>query len=363
MPWRIGLYKERRGGLFGTERRLERITALDVLGAVLDSRRAEDDVPELPVARSFDSLCGMAGGVLIVLVLGKLFPGLFGWTYHATHNIGENIIAIGVAIIWWLVRVGIVIGLSGALIYKILGAAPGARWVAYPLVALAYTVFMFQGHGFSGQRAGRQTAAASFEAAQDAAQAREQQLLAEDAERKKLVAQRDELTRQLGIEWRADVASAGATAAPGRTPPMLKVTELREQAQVMNLTDSPLYLCLSRVRTSADGHQLRCLLDAGNVVRFGPHGTHRFIVFQTGNINPEACKGGQLEFRVGTVNDPEPSWWTQTALEDFAQFAPPPVSLADNSLETLRTQVADLQRRLADSGRADRWRAALAARR
>jgi len=353
MPWRIGLYERSRDG------RLQRVGRFGLLLSILGRTQSDDEIDTAP-DRPLDACVSFAAGIPISIALASMVPALLYWGYDSTSDIAANIVSLLFNLTWWLLRAGLLFSLPAILIYRILAAAPFLRVFVY--TALAALLLGLIGYGLLLKYLAsteRRVAAQEFSKREDAERALQ---AAEDNELQKLTARNVELNRQLAVQWRADVVAAGATAKPGVVPPMLKITVLRDRVQVMNLTDAPLYLGLSRVSRATDGHYVRCLLDAGNVANIGPHGSHRFVAFQTGNINPQACKDGELEFRVGSVNSPVLSWWTQSALDDFALFAPPPVSLADNSLETLRAQVADLERQVADTGRADRWRAALSAR-
>jgi hypothetical protein len=63
-----------------------------------------------------------------------------------------------------------------------------------------------------------------------------------------------------------------------------------------------------------------------------------------------------LEFRVGTPMDPEPTWWSHSALEDFdaAQPAAPTVASATEKWQ-LRSDTAELEALLSETSRAAGW--------
>jgi hypothetical protein len=74
-----------------------------------------------------------------------------------------------------------------------------------------------------------------------------------------------------------------------------------------------------------------------------------------------ACTGRLLEFRVGTAQSPEPTWWSDSGLEYFdAEDAIAP-RYADYDVLRLRGEIAMFESMLTEPDRAGRWRRELAA--
>jgi hypothetical protein len=354
MPWRIGLFSQTRGTRARSTREGLFFWSVDALTNASDSDPDSDPdsalEPSDRLRRFFDSCCALAFGILVAVALEKIFPGFFAWTYNPGYRIGDNLVALFGASIWWLLRVGLVLGFSGAFISRVLRAFPTFRWVAYPLLVLLYLLFLF--HGISPLK--KEARARSAEAAKESVLVSRQQA-AEEQEREQLAWRRNALAERLIINWRGDVEYLGAIGKPGEVPKTLKVTELREQVEVANLSDRPMDLAMARVKPSSGGGYERCLFDNGNVIRIGPHGSYRFQIPQGGS--QPGCMDGMLEFRVGEAGSEDLPWWSKSALQDVAEFTPPLPTTVDTSLETLRAQIADLERRVDDKGRADRWRA------
>jgi hypothetical protein len=186
-------------------------------------------------------------------------------------------------------------------------------------------------------------------------QARETAKKAEYAARLEKIAA---LNSDVESKWRADVEAARLTAEPGAVPPMLKVVEIPNAVTVTNLLDDQaVCVSLQRVahRSSRANDYDRCHLDTDTCRELLPRASFRFPQYATGN--PPACQKSPLEFRVGTPLNPEPSWWSRSALEDFdARPAPEPLRTQSEDLWPLRGNIAELNNLLAESDRVQRWR-------
>jgi len=301
---------------------------------------------------------GMAGGALLGVGLLRLAPWILAWTYES-GDIGRDIFLVPLNALWWGIRAVSLFGLPTVAVFKLLSDLPSSRWVAYPIIAFLSLWFLDQSFGLREQQASSKAAVAAANEADQRRLELEQLAAVQTREHEQLARHRIELAAQIDAQWRADVESAGAHGRPGVVPPMLEVKSMRQQVRVSNLTDKPLYLRLSRVATAADGRIERCEFDGGNGTTIGPHDSHRFQMFRSGNT--PGCMNAPVEFRVGTANDPEPSWWSQTALQDYLPKAPSFDSALEKSPDTLVAEVAALERQLADHGRAERWRASLGA--
>jgi hypothetical protein len=307
----------------------------------------------------FLSVCfGLTGGALIAIGLLKVAPWILAWNYK-NGDLARDIFFVPLNALWWGIRAALLFCLPTAAILKLLWDFPASRWVACPVIAFLSLWFFDQSFSLREKHASSRTEIAAADEAEQGRLERERLAASQEREHEQLARRRNELAEQVDVQWRADVESAGASGKPGAIPPMLKVIPMRQRAQVSNLTDKPLYLRLSRVATSADGRIERCEFDGGNTVTIGPHDSHRFQMFLSGNS--PGCMNASLEFRVGTANDPEPSWWSQTALQDYMPKSPSYESALEKSTDTLTAEVAELERRLADSGRAERWRSTLGA--
>jgi hypothetical protein len=181
--------------------------------------------------------------------------------------------------------------------------------------------------------------------------------------RNELVAKVDQLRADARARWRADLVAAGATGAPGVVPPILEVKPKGPGIwQVKNL--SPATVCVRLARVSqpeyGKGRWLRCPLDVIQECSEILAGTTRHLTLEV-NDRVAGCVSTLLEYEVGTFNQPEPSWWSATALENLdAPDSSPDRAHTKWSLEQLRDEITRLERLLAQADRAARWRRELA---
>jgi hypothetical protein len=89
-------------------------------------------------------------------------------------------------------------------------------------------------------------------------------------------------------------------------------------------------------------------------VRIDSGSTRQFQTFRSGN--PAGCLNAPLEFRVGTPFDPEPSWWSYSALEGLEFGAAPMATDARLSSEDIAAKIQRLEGLLVDVTRAARWK-------
>ena len=141
---------------------------------------------------------------------------------------------------------------------------------------------------------------------------------------------------------------------------MLEVEEAGAHVRVTNLGKQPVCLRLTRVaRNSTRPNDLvRCVLDSETCREIEPGATHRFQLFRSGN-SPD-CFHSALEFRVGTPLDPEPTWWSRTALEEFDATARAESPGSSRTPAEVIAMGDELESLLVESDRAARWRRELA---
>ena len=168
-----------------------------------------------------------------------------------------------------------------------------------------------------------------------------------------------ELWGRVQDKWRADIKAAQAFERTGVIPPMLEVEEAGAFVRVTNLGRKPVCLRLTRVaRNSTKPNDVaRCMLDSETCQVIAPGTEQRFQLFRAGN--PPDCYHALLEFRVGTPLDPEPTWWSASALEEFDVTPRPELPGLDQPGE-FAAMTEKLNALLAESDRAARWRRELA---
>jgi hypothetical protein len=168
-----------------------------------------------------------------------------------------------------------------------------------------------------------------------------------------------DLRNQARDRWRTDVQAAGAFGDEGAMPPMLRVFQDGPYAvKVTNAGANKACVKLVRsMRKPGTNIHLRCPSDLFRDCQdIAPSVTVKFF-FQFDERSP-ACDEQHYEFRVGTPLKPEPSWWSASALAQFDERPPDmrePV-ISDEIL-VVRSEIARLEKLLAESGRASRWRA------
>jgi hypothetical protein len=175
------------------------------------------------------------------------------------------------------------------------------------------------------------------------------------AARRASLEQRWRSARSIAVEkWRADILTANALGEIGAVPPMLKVRITASQVQITNRGAGPACVQLARVtRPKTDAVQ-RCQVGPGTCSLVKPGATLRLPAFGTGAT--DSCLNAALEFRVGNVDFPEPSWWSRTA---FNEFSDPPMDIGYKDEADLQADIARFEATVEDQDRAVRWRRSL----
>jgi hypothetical protein len=166
-----------------------------------------------------------------------------------------------------------------------------------------------------------------------------------------------ELTGEAHRRWREDIESAGAIGDDGMIPDMLRV-QVTGNWQFRITNNSPRRICLELFRVLKRGNTVyhRCEKDWNSGCReMAPLKTADFSM--PPERNSPACSDGQLEFRIGTPLKPEPSWWSRSAIDDFDRH-PPDLKGKFDRMDNfqLRSEIAILEKILAEQDRAARWR-------
>jgi hypothetical protein len=190
-----------------------------------------------------------------------------------------------------------------------------------------------------------------------------QTIVIPDAEQRRLaritsLQERWRSARSIAVEkWRADVLTANALGEIGAIPPMLTVRETGSQVRITNRGASPACVQLTRVTRPKTDAVERCQVGPPTCSMVKPGATLRLQVAR--NDSKDSCLHAVLEFRVGTVDLPEPSWWSRTA---FNEFADPPMDISYKEETDLQADIARFEATVKDQARAARWRQELAAR-
>ena len=165
---------------------------------------------------------------------------------------------------------------------------------------------------------------------------------------------------EASYKWFGDVQASGLRGGAGSAPPWVAVREDADTVTLSNLSDLHLG-CVSLSRVSASGERCELLADGAACGVLVPRGARSW---QTRTA--AACIGMPLEFRIGDVRHPEPSWWSDSALtvwrknldgvesSDEIYGVPPPDAAARGAV------VTQLEADLGDFDRAIRWQADLA---
>ncbi|HUQ10365.1 MAG TPA: hypothetical protein VM146_08605 [Steroidobacteraceae bacterium] len=171
-------------------------------------------------------------------------------------------------------------------------------------------------------------------------------------ERRASLEQRWRAARSVAVEkWRADVLTANALGEIGAVPPMLAVREAGAHVNITNRGLGPVCVQLARVtRPNTDAVE-RCQVGPSSCSMVKSGATLRLQVLRPGA--KDSCLNAALEFRVGTVDSPEPSWWSRTA---FNTFVDPPMEIGYKDETTIQADIARFEATVEDQDRAARWR-------
>lgn len=158
--------------------------------------------------------------------------------------------------------------------------------------------------------------------------------------------------RSIAVEkWRADLLTANAIGEIGAAPPMLAVRETGAHVQIKNLGLQPVCVALARVtRPNTDAVE-RCQVGPAACSPVKPGATVRLQIQRAGA--KETCLHAAFEYRVGDVDNPEPSWWSRTAINEFAD---PPRDISYKEEADLQADIARYEATVEDADRAVRWR-------
>ena len=313
----------------------------------------EDDEP-LPPGAGLDAFMAL----LLALVVAGWF-GLFEGndsTVGGPAGIGDDIGFL----IFWIIKFLIIVGVCIALVTTIMGSiqGTGVKLAIYGGVAVLIAGL----HFLSGLNDDRRQPSAQPRV--DAAPQQQSQQPSESQpqlQRNALIAKYEQLSAEVPVRWREDLEAAGAIGKAGERPPMIRMTHGAAGTwQVTNLTDQPICVNIGRVLRDA-GRWQRCAADLDTRCRELGRKATRLFVLPEFNALP-ACARGQLEFRVGTPTQPEPSWWTRSALDQSnSRRLADDRAYRDFQIDQLRGEVAFLESMITEQGRAARWRKELVA--
>jgi hypothetical protein len=243
--------------------------------------------------------------------------------------------------------------LSAGVLFAILRLLPDALWrcIGYGLVASAAASLEFAA----------QHAPARVEVAHAAplaeAPSRARVISADDETRLELVEELEGLAGKVARKWRLDVQNAKAHGPLGEIPPMLALKLLPEgEADLTNKGSVSVCVNAARVELNKSGQIFgRCWLAARHCQVIPAGETRRLKTYL--RTTPTACAARQVEFRVGSMMDPEPSWWTDTALREFDAQPPGTGRFLDNMpIEMLKAERAYLLGLMGSDERDARWR-------
>jgi hypothetical protein len=179
----------------------------------------------------------------------------------------------------------------------------------------------------------------------------------EQEEHRQAVSRLQELTLQTITRWQEDLRAAGAIGFERDVPPMLMIVDDGlYMKKVTNLASRKVCVKITRaIRHPGSQDYLRCPQDqAAECTPIVRGGFARLNVYP--HSNNEACQHGQLEYRVGTPLNPEPSWWSLSALTDLEVRATDYAERYEAmSTLDLRSEILRLEKMLAETDRAERW--------
>ncbi len=191
--------------------------------------------------------------------------------------------------------------------------------------------------------------------AQSMERARETAARKEAEEHDLAVARLTDLTIEVYAQWHEDLQTAGAIGMERDVPPMLGVADVTPtEKRVTNLTARRICVKLARVLRQPGGDYDRCPADVNQSCHsIAPRASALVLLLPHGE---KACQLGMLEYRVGSPLDPEPSWWSASALLDLTpRAADYREKYSRMTTIDLRNEEARLETVLADTARSFRW--------
>jgi len=234
---------------------------------------------------------------------------------------------------------------------------PSLAWGTFACVALAILVV---GGAIKRHEARKLEArAAATEEIREAERHSDEQAQAADrraaqAERDARVAliERWRVARSNAIEaWRTQLVVGGALGPRGVSPPMLDVHDDGKRVNVTNRAKHAACVLMTRIATNESGRIVRCAV-AGDQCVVIPPGEARLLATLLAR-NPQSCLAGELEFRIGNVDHPDPSWWSKSAFADFTEIADTE-TVNRWSDERLLVDVTRLEKQVQDRTRVER---------
>lgn len=112
-------------------------------------------------------------------------------------------------------------------------------------------------------------------------------------------------------KWIDDLYAAGAHGPLGTEPPMLVVEDDGTAVEVRNITEQAIN-CVHIVRhLPGGGGGIILRIGGEDCLRLGPGDS---ATYEASEIQ-STYEHGPLEFRIGDPSDPEPTWWSDNALD------------------------------------------------
>jgi hypothetical protein len=159
--------------------------------------------------------------------------------------------------------------------------------------------------------------------------------------------------RRTAVEqWRKDLTDARAVGGLGVTPPMLSIQDTGSLVTVTNRTKNPACVIVSRIATRDAAVMSRCTVGGNRCIVIQGGATARWPTLRSGNS--ESCLAGSLEYRVGNVDYPDPSWWSESALAQLGGEDPDPEFVDRWSDAALITEIGRLEKQIEDRTRVER---------
>ena len=268
---------------------------------------------------------------------------------------------IVVAALAMISKVGAIIA-GTYLLFRAFGwvhqANPRLAWIVVGGVALAGSIAALGVNYLKRAKAeARAEAIAEVQQQRRAAanRASEENVRAAEAERKYRsdLIERWRAARHAAVEqWRKDVIDAHAVGGLGEAPPMLSVLDSGALVTVTNPTKKPVCVLVARVATRDSAVMSRCTVGGNRCIVIQGGATARWPTLRAGNS--ESCLAGSLEYRVGNVDYPDPSWWSESALEQFGGEDPDPEFFERWSDAALITEIGRLEKQIEERMRVER---------
>jgi hypothetical protein len=112
-------------------------------------------------------------------------------------------------------------------------------------------------------------------------------------------------------KWLGDLHAAGAHGAPGTEPPMLAIEDAGTRVLVRNISDRSIKCVRVARHIGSRAGSVSMKIDGSDCRRLNPGD---WTIYELTDADAQYASE-PLEFRIGEPTDPDPSWWTDTALE------------------------------------------------